>query len=208
MRVLPWLAACTAIGLTACSDPETTRIKQTTQATYDKGTGKLTELTYDRNKNGKIDTWTEMDGTRPVRSRSDLDEDGKIDRWEYYDEKGNLTKVGFSRKQDGRADAWAFSGPDGKVQRVEISSKGDEKTIDRWEFYDAGVLVRVEEDTNGDGRPDKWETYEAGAVKTAAMDENGDGRPDRRLTYSGGMLVLIESDPDATGAFRKAVRVQ
>jgi antitoxin component YwqK of YwqJK toxin-antitoxin module len=209
LRVLPWLAAaCTAIGLAACSDPEKTRIKQTTQATYDKATGKLTELTYDRNQNGKIDTWTEMDGTRPLRSRSDLDEDGKIDRWEYYDEKGALTKVGFSRKQDGRADAWAFPGPDGKVERVEISSTADEKKIDRWEFYDAGALARVEEDTNGDGRADKWETYESGAVKTAAMDENGDGRPDRRLTYAGGALVLIESEPDASGTFRKAVRVQ
>jgi hypothetical protein len=209
LRILPCLAAaCVAIGLAACSDPDTARIKQTTKATYDKTTGKLTELTYDRNKNGKIDTWTEMDGTRPVRSRSDLDEDGKIDRWEYYDEKGGLTKVGFSRKQDGHADAWAFSGPDGKVARVEISSTADEKKIDRWEFYEAGVLVRVEEDTNGDGRADKWETYESGAVKTAAMDQDGDGRPDRRLTYAGGALVLIESDPDASGTYRKAVQVK
>ena len=118
----PLLLAAIALCLAACSDPEKERIKQTTKATYDQKTGKLTELTYDRNKNGKIDTWTEMDGSRPVRSRSDLDEDGKLDRWEYYDDKGGLVKVGFSRKQDGRPDAWAFSGPDGKVQRVEISS--------------------------------------------------------------------------------------
>jgi antitoxin component YwqK of YwqJK toxin-antitoxin module len=202
------ILCATAICLAGCSDPEKERIKETTKPTYDKTTGKLTELTYDRNKNGKIDTWTEMDGTRPVRSRSDLDEDGKIDRWEYYDEKGGLTKVGFSRKQDGHADAWAFSGPDGKVEHVEISSTADEKKIDRWEFYAAGVLVRVEEDTNGDGRADKWETYESGAVKTAAMDQDGDGRPDRRLTYAGGALVLIESDPDASGTYRKAVQVK
>jgi antitoxin component YwqK of YwqJK toxin-antitoxin module len=209
LRILPWLAAASmAIGVTACADPDKERIKQTTQATYDQKTGKLTELTYDRNKNGKIDTWTEMDGARPVRSRSDLDEDGKIDRWEYYDDKGNLAKVGFSRKHDGRADAWAFSGPDGKVERIEISSTSDEKKIDRWEHYENGILVRAEEDTNGDGRPDKWETYENGAVKTASMDENGDGKPDRRLTYAGGALVLIESEPDATGVYHKSVQVK
>jgi antitoxin component YwqK of YwqJK toxin-antitoxin module len=209
VKVLPWLVSIWAIAsLAGCSNPEKERIRETTRPTYDKTTGKLTELTYDRDKNGKIDTWTEMDGSRPVRSRSDLDEDGKLDRWEYYDEKGALTKVGFSRKQDGRADAWAFSGPDGKVQRVEISSTSDEKKIDRWEYYEGGVLVRAEEDGNGDGRPDKWETYEAGSVKTASMDENGDGRPDRRLTYSGGALVLIESEPDAGGAFRKSVQVK
>ena len=68
--------------------------------TYDKTTGKLTQLTYDANKNGKIDTWTDMDGTKPLQSRIDSDEDGTIDRWEYYDEKGALAKVGFSRRQE------------------------------------------------------------------------------------------------------------
>src|SRR6185503_20052725 len=151
------LLAAIALCLAACSDPEKERVKQTTKATYDQKTGKLTELTYDRNKNGTIDTWTEMDGSRPVRSRSDLDEDGKLDRWEYYEN---------------------------------------------------DVLARAEEDGNADGKPDKWEPYEGGAVKTASMDENFDGRPDRRLTYSGGALVLIESEPDASGAFRKSVQVK
>ena len=209
LRNLPGLAiVCAALTVAACSDPDKERIKKTTLPTYDETSGKLTQLTFDRNKNGTIDTWTDMDGTKPLRSRIDLDEDGKIDRWEYYDDKGGLLKVGFSRKQDGRADAWAFSGPGGKVQRVEISSTADETKIDRWEFYDAGVLVRAEEDTNGDGRVDKWDTYEAGAVKTSAMDENGDGRPDRRFTYADGALVLIESEPDPSGRFTKRVVVK
>jgi hypothetical protein len=145
-------ALLAALLIPSCSDPETARIKETTRPTYDKTTGKLTELTYDRNKNGPIDTWTDMDGTRPLRSRIDQDEDGKIDRWEYYDDKGGLRKVGFSTKNDGKADAWAFAGPDGKVQHVEISSTADEKKIDRREHYKGGVLVSAEEDTNGDGR--------------------------------------------------------
>ena len=158
-----------------------------------------------------------MDGPRPLSSRIDRDEDGKIDRWEYYDDKGELTKVGFSRNDDGKADAWAFAGGDGNVQRIEVSSSGDETKIDRWEYYDesaalnadaAGTLLRADEDTNGDGRVDKWETYERGAVKTAAFDENGDGNPDRRLTYEGTTLVLVESVPDATGTFTKRVEVR
>jgi hypothetical protein len=197
-----------ALALASCADPDKERVKQTTVPTYDKSTGKLTQLTYDRNKNGKVDTWTDMNGTKPLRSRSDLDEDGTIDRWEYYDEKGALAKVGFSRKKDGKPDAWGYSGPDGKLLRVEISSTGDENKIDRWEYYEGEALVRAEEDTNGDGRRDKWETYKGGALATASMDEDGDGRPDRRLTYADGRLVLIESDPDASGAFRKVVRVQ
>jgi antitoxin component YwqK of YwqJK toxin-antitoxin module len=207
-RVLASIVALAALSAAACSDPETERARKTTIPTYDSKTGKLTQLTYDRNKNGVIDTWTDMDGAKPLRSRIDLDEDGKIDRWEYYDDKGNLAKVGFSRKNDGKADAWAYSGPDGKVARIDVSSTGDETKIDRREFYENGVLVRTEEDTNGDGRVDKWETYENGALKTAAMDENGDGVPDRRLTYAGGALVLIESEPDASGRFTKRVEVK
>jgi hypothetical protein len=149
-----------------------------------------------------------MDGTKPLRSRIDLDEDGTLDRWEYYGDKGEVVKVGFSRRKDGRPDAWAYSGPDGKVQRVEISSTGDETKIDRWEQYDAAGLISAREDTNADGRADKWEAYAAGALKSAAFDENGDGKPDRRLTYdAAGQLALIESDADASGAFARRVPV-
>jgi hypothetical protein len=199
---------CTAFVASACSDPDRERIKATTKPTYDKTTGKLTELTYDRNKNGTIDTWTDMDGTRPLRSRIDLDEDGSIDRWEYYGDKGELLKVGFSRKKDGKPDAWAYSGADGKVERVEISSIGDEHKIDRWEHYDASGLVSAEEDTNGDGRIDKWETYAGGALKSAAFDESADGKPDRRLTYDNGQLTLIETEPNASGAYVRQVAVK
>jgi antitoxin component YwqK of YwqJK toxin-antitoxin module len=191
----------------ACSDPDAERIKKTTLPAYDKTTGRLTQLTYDRNKNGVIDTWTDMDGTRPLRSRIDLDEDGKIDRWEYYDGTGKLAKVGFSRGKNGRADAWAFSAADGSVARIEISSTYDENKIDRWEYFEKGALARVEEDTDGDGKVDKWETYADGALTTASLDENKDGKPDRRLTYANGALVLIESEPDEAGRFTKRVEV-
>ena len=70
-----------------------------------------------------------------------------------------------------------------------------------------GALLEADEDTNGDGRPDKWETYEAGALKTASFDEDRDGKPDRRLTYAGGTLIAIDSQPDASGAYTRHVRV-
>ena len=210
------LGAAVATLVAGCSDPDKDRLKQTTKATYDQSTGRLKELTYDANKNGRIDTWTDMDGTRPLRARVDRNEDGKIDRWEYYDEKGQLTKVGFSRTDDGKPDAWAFSGPDGKVERIEISRAKDEKKVDRWERYEpkgsapdgVGALLEASDDTNGDGKPDKWETYQSGVLATAAFDENADGRPDRRLTYAGGNLISIESQPDASGVYTKRVQVQ
>lgn len=214
-----WPVAIVVLALAAgCSDPEKARIKNTTRPTYDKTTGKLTQLTSDANKNGRIDTWTDMDGARPIQSRVDLDEDGTIDRWEYYDGKGALVKVGFSRKKDGKPDAWAFPNADGTVDRLETSSTSDPSKIDRWERYapfrpapngdNTGALLSAEEDTNRDGRPDKWETYEHGELRSAAFDENADGKPDRRLTYADGRLAFIESEPDASGRFQKRMTVK
>lgn len=199
------LAALAASLVSACSDPEKEQLRKTTVPTYDKTTGKLKQLTFDYNKNGVIDTWTDMDGARPVFTRQDRNEDGKMDRWEYFDDGAKLVKVGFSRRDDGKPDAWAYSGPDGRIARIEVSYTSDEKTIDRWEFYASDVLVRSEEDTNGDGRPDKWETYVNGGVKTASFDDDKDGRADRRFTYEGAALAFIESEPDASGAFTKKV---
>jgi hypothetical protein len=195
-------------SIPACApDPEEERIKATTKASYDKETGRLRALTYDKNKDGVIDTWTKMDGTKILSSEIDADQNGKIDRWEYYGEGGRLEKVAMARANDGVADMWLYPGPDDKVVRAEISSKRDGK-VDRWEWYEGDVLVRAEDDTSGDGRADKWETFESGRVLTASFDENSDGRPDRRLTYGpGGALVSIESDPDAGGNFRKKVDV-
>jgi hypothetical protein len=201
------LCGCVAMTLVACTGAAPDR-GRSTKGTYDKTTGKLTELASDRNRNGTTDTWTEMDGTRPLRSRIDLDEDGRIDRWEYYDAAGALTKVGFSRKSGGTPDAWAFSRPDGSLERVELSSAADEHKIDRREYYEAGVMVRVEEDTDGNGHPDTWEFYDGGALRAAEFDENQDGKPDRRLTYAGGNLAAIESEPDGSGRYMKKEVVQ
>ncbi len=199
--------AVVCLMLPACSDPRKEQLRKTTIPTYDRTTGRLRELTSDQDGNGTIDTWTDMDGARPLATRMDRNEDGRLDRWEYYDKSGRLEKVGFSRKDDGKPDAWAFSGPDGQIQRIEASSASDIDRIDRWEHYDASGLVRAEDDTNADGLPDQWETYEGGMVKTAAFDEDYDGKPDRRLTYEAGALVLIETQPDATGRFVKRVVV-
>jgi len=181
---------------------------------YDSTTGRLIQLAFDANRNGIMDTWTEMDGAHAIRSFADQNEDGRIDRWEYYDAAARLVKVGFSRKDDGTPDAWAYSSGDGSLERVEISSSADEARIDRREFYERverrmdPVLARAEEDTNGDGRPDRWETYRAGELHTVAWDLTADGIPDRRVTYQSSTLVSIESDPDESGEFRTRVVVK
>ena len=201
------IVASALAALSACSNASSEARKRIS-AEYDEATGQLRLLKYDANGNGKVDTWSYMDGPRVKRIEIDSDEDGKIDRWEYYDAEGQTIKVGFSRKGDAKPDAWAFSAPDGTIAHVDVSSTGDEHSIDRREFYTAGQLARVEEDTNADGRVNVWEAYEGGTLKTTMFDEDGDGRADRRLNYRAGVLVLIESVPDAAGGFTKRVVVK
>jgi hypothetical protein len=209
-----------SLALVSCSNPEKDRVKATTQANYDRATGKLSEITYDRNKNGKIDTWVKMDGSRPVSAEIDTDEDGKIDRWEEYGPDGKLVIVRWERPKPptakdqtmkGKPDAVAYIGPDGAVEKIEYfevsempEMQGKESVVRR-EFYEAGHLVRAEEDTLGTGVMDRFETRDAaGHVISVGLDENGDGKPDRRLNYSAeGVLLSIETEPDGHGGYLK-----
>lgn len=193
----------------ACSNPEKDRIKATTQATYDEKTGRLTRLTADLNKDGVIDAWSYMDGTKVLRTELDADQDGKIERWEFHGDDGKVARVAISREKNGKPDTWMYPGPDGKLARAEISSEQDETKIDRWEWYENDQVARAEEDASGDGRVDKWEAWRNGALTSVMLDEDYDGSPDRRLVYGdGGRLLTIESDPDGRGGFKKKIEVR
>src|SRR5262249_45762229 len=78
----------------SCGDGSVEAQKRITPE-YDKKTGRLTLLKYDSNGNGIVDTWSYMDGAHVVRIEIDKDEDGKIDRWEYYGTDQKLVKFGF-----------------------------------------------------------------------------------------------------------------
>ncbi len=152
---------------------------------YSEQTGRLTELTSDRDKDGKVDTWATMDGSRVVKIAIDENGDGKPDRWEFY-------------KPGTGADA------PGVLERVEVATRYDGK-VSRREFLENGRLVRIEEDTDGDGAIDKWETYKDGALAFMDLDTSHRGKPDRRLVYGAdGNLDHIEADADGSGKWARA----
>jgi hypothetical protein len=168
------------------------------QASYD-GAGKLRLLIYDSNGDGKPDTWSYMDGERIVRIEIDADGDGLVDRWEYYDARQKLEKVGTSSLNDGNVDTWTYVPPGDQkaTTRVDISTARDGR-VSRTEYYEAGVLVRAEEDTDGNGRIDKWETFKNGMVTSVAFDTEGTGQPTRRFDYDDkgrATMVLLKGDP-------------
>ena len=172
------------------------------QAEYDRETGRLRRLTFDLSKNGRNDTVSVMDGTRIDRIELDLDEDGHVDRWDFYRFNPTVERVGFSRLHDGVMDAQAFYGSDRRLTRIEQSTARDGR-FNRVEYYEGGVLVRSEVDTNYDGRTDKWETYRpnrgaaqgepAFALASVAFDDLGIGSAQRRVIYDErGRVVRVD----------------
>jgi hypothetical protein len=191
----PFLIAALLLlsALVACRASESA--KPRAEAIYSKDTGKLSQLAFDSNHDGKLDTWSYMDGARALRIEIDKDGDGKIDRWEYYGANNTLEKVGFSRSNDGQVDAWAYAGPDGKLERVEISTARNGK-VTRTEYYENEKLVRAEEDSLLTGAIDKWETYANGALASVSLDTTHRGRPDRKLIYGPNGTVHVEQIKD------------
>lgn len=151
-------------------------------AVYSPKTGRLSELRVDIAKDGKPDIISYMDGSKFLRIEVDSDENGRVDRWEYYGPNQKLEKVGYSRPDDGKVDSWAYQAADGSVAKLEISTRRD-GVVNRTEFYEKNVRIRAEEDTNGDGRVDKWETYNGDALSSVSFDLTNSGKPTKTIEY-------------------------
>jgi hypothetical protein len=150
----------------------------------------LVRLDYDYNGDGQIDVRTYMRDGMPTRLEGDVDGDGVVDRWEYYDASGALLRIGASTEGDGREDTWVRTV--GQERHVDVSTRRD-GTIDRREVYRGEHLVRAESDTNHDGRPDRWETFAGGAVTELLLDDTQrHGRPTRRIVYGAGGTARVE----------------
>lgn len=161
------------------------------QPTYNNDTGRLERISYDRNRDTRMDAWLVMDGTRVVRAELDENFDGVVDRWEYY---GDQAVPAAASSGDGLA-------PRGALLRAEQATSGDGK-VNRRESYENGQLASVEEDTTGDGKADKWETWSGGALRVMALDTKGTGKPDRRLVYpADASAPQLEVDRDGSGTF-------
>jgi hypothetical protein len=177
---------------------------------YNKKTGRLELLKFDSDGDGKFDTFSYMDGSTVLRIEIDRDEDGKIDRWEYYGPGKSLERVALSRAQNGVADTWQFFDGAGVLARVEIAEQGSSNKgrAERIEYYEKGVMIRAEEDTDHDGRIDKWETYDGSRLASVAFDERGRGAPTRRILYAPDGAVRIEVDAGGDGHFVEQSSIQ
>jgi hypothetical protein len=123
-----------------------------------------------------------MDGLQTSRIEIDRDADGVPDRVEHYEPSppGSATPSRIARAEERQS-------PTGPIVRRET--------------YREGLLVAVDEDTDGDGRADKWEHFVAGSLVRLEIDALGKGFPSRRLVYESGGRVRVEIDADGDGVF-------
>jgi YD repeat-containing protein len=200
---LRWTVIALIACIGACSNGERDRLRQTSRGAYD-AAGKLVEVTYDRNKNQKIDTWVQMRDGHPVSAVLDTNEDGVADRWEFYDDSGRLTKAGESRANTGRNAPPAAASADAKGEPQNAPSATSEVIsrigrADTWAYFDAaGKLTRIEylETSNVTDKEtvERREFYENDVKVRAEEDADGDGLMDRWETFENGRTKFVEFD--------------
>jgi hypothetical protein len=178
------------------------------KATYDPETGLLSQFTYDKNKNGRVDTWVRMEGARRLSAVLDENEDGAIDRWEEYGDAGQLVRAGWIRAAlDSQAAATAravappvpataapvgVGTPPPATQPPDAwAYMGPDGSVARVEYFDinnAGALVLT-----------LREFLENGQLARTEEDTDGDAVMDGWETYAGGQLATAEFDENRDG---------
>jgi len=134
----------------------------------------------DANGDGRPDIHIVSDKGREVCRAVDLNFDGVIDAYSYFDESGRLIRRENDYDKDGQIDEISL------FKAGQIAEK-DQSTalaqhLDTWDFYQAGALVRTERDSNGDGIIDQWWEYPKPGCPLIHADVNNDGRPDPGAT--------------------------
>lgn len=133
----------------------------------------------DVNGDGRPDIIHVMDGSHEVCRVLDLNLDGAVDAFVYYDAQGHERRRESDYDRDGRADEIdVFQG--GKLVRKERETNFDDK-IDTWDYYENDRIVRRERDSDGDGVVDQWWQFNDPTNPKCAIvasDQNADGKPD------------------------------
>jgi len=133
----------------------------------------------DVNGDGRPDIVHVMNGSREICRVVDLNLDGSIDAFVYYDERGLERRRESDFDRDGRPDEIVtFQG--GAVSLKERETNYDDQ-IDTWDYYESGRLARRERDSDGDAIVDQWWIFNDPtdpSCAAVATDRNVDGKPD------------------------------
>lgn len=134
----------------------------------------------DANGDGVADVTSVKAGNQVSCQAFDLNFDGKVDSWVYFEPGGKVRRRESDYDRDGRIDEIAtFSG--GVVMEKHRATTLNNR-LDTWDFYSSGVLARSERDSDGDAMVDQWWEYPKPGCPMIHSDVDGDGRPDPGAT--------------------------
>lgn len=187
--VLP-IAMFVGAVVSGCSSAETEKPKtpgqfgqvekRDTQVVHEPCDGSSAEaVKVDVNGDKKPDITHVMKAGKELCRILDLNLDGAIDAFIYYDDQGRERRRESDFDRDGRADEIAIY--ERGVLKLKMRETNFDNKIDTWDFYENDRLVRRERDSDGDGFIDQWWTFnnpQNPKCATVATDRNADGRPD------------------------------
>ncbi len=133
-----------------------------------------------------------------VRRVLDRNQDGISDRIVTYQGLGGARLEETDTDFDGVVDRWETFGPEGRRLRAATARSGDRP--DQVATYDrAGLLSRVEVDSDLDGKFELTRVYEADRLVENRIDSDGNGRTDRVQEFRNGYMVFEDFDTDEDG---------
>jgi hypothetical protein len=129
------------------------------------------------------DIYIVRSGGREVCRALDMNFDGTIDSWVYFDAAGNVRRRENDYDRDGRIDEIAIYQGGALVEKDRATSLVGR--LDTWQFYQGGKLARTERDSDGDAQVDQWWEYPKPDQPECPLihsDVDGDGHPDPGAT--------------------------
>jgi hypothetical protein len=134
---------------------------------------------FDADNDGRPEVITVFSGGRPLCKAVDINLDGTIDVFAYFDSNGQMRRRESGFDRDTLPDEVAYF-ENGQLVRKERETNNDRK-IDTWDYYQGGRLVREERDSGGDGYVNQWWAFTRPdnlACAIVLTDGDNDGRPD------------------------------
>lgn len=139
-------------------------------------------IKVDVNNDGRADLVRVKNNGREICRVVDLNFDGIVDTFWYFDEQQRVRRRESDFDRDGRIDEIALYRA-GVVYEKHRETNLDGK-LDVWDTYEGGRLTRRVRDSNGDGKVDQWWSFPDPKhldCPIIEMDDNSDGKPDDRF---------------------------
>ena len=159
---------------------------------------------YDRNEDGKADTWYEYEGNLLVKEYYDNNHNGKADAWYYY-EKAVLSKIEIDGNHDGAVDNQGYYDESGDTAEAEYDRNFDGE-MDYWEYFENASQVSYESDNDFNGTHDEWGIVEDGQIVEANWSYHNDKVADKVARYRYGRKYEESYDRDRDGIFDEVIQ--